>query len=350
MGVFIDQVPACGRRNPRRLFPKIELMITDSSKLSASACVDVLIAAWNNANTIERAVRSALADDHVNRVIVIDDGSTDDTFSLVKSLRDTVGDRIVLRRLDRNKGPSAARNHGLELSTAPWIAILDGDDYFLPGRVGALLDASQGADFIADDQIQLGEDEDPAISGNFLIGHENVMTLDLATFVAKNISKGTRLRKEFGFLKPMMRRSFLDSQQLRYLEELRLGEDFALYARALAAGAIFRVIPSRTYVSVIRSNSISGNHSKRDLECLRDSTGLLQQLPTLTDLERRLVRQHFESIDARVQWLNVIDAVKMRSVVAFLSPFFLRWTTFVYLTSCLFEQVVVRSKKSLGLS
>ena len=70
----------------------------------------------------------------------------------------------------------------------------------------------------------------------------------------------------------MMRRSFLDLNQLRYLEELRLGEDFALYARALAAGAIFRVIPSRTYVSIIRSNSISGNHSKRDLECLRDSS------------------------------------------------------------------------------
>jgi succinoglycan biosynthesis protein ExoU len=328
----------------------MKLMVTDLSRLCQSTSVDVLIAAWNDAKTIGRAVRSALSDDHVNRVIVIDDGSTDDTFSVVSSLKEEVGDRIILQRLERNKGPSAARNRGLELSTAPWIAILDGDDYFRPGRIGALLDASEGADFVADDQIQVKEADSSAFSNDFLIGHETMITLDLATFVDKNISKGTRSRKEFGFLKPMMRRSFLDLNQLRYLEELRLGEDFALYARALAAGAIFRVIPFRTYVSIIRSNSISGNHSKRDLESLRDSSRLLQQLPTLTKLERKLVRLHFESIDARVQWLNVIDAVKMRSVAAFLSPFFIRWGTSVYLMSCLLEQVVVRSKKSLGLT
>jgi succinoglycan biosynthesis protein ExoU len=327
-------------------------MVDGISKPGGSARVDVLIAVWNNANTAGRAVESGLSDSQVNRVIVIDDGSTDDTFAVVSSLRDQVGDRIVLERLDRNKGPSAARNRGLEVSTAPWIAILDGDDYFLPGRMSALLDASEGADFVADDHIQMeeGEGGSSVFSSDFLIGHEKTITLDLATFVANNISKGGRLRKEFGFLKPMMRRSFLDMKQLRYDEELRLGEDFALYARALAVGAVFRVIPSRTYVSVIRSNSISGKHSKRDLECLRDSAKLLQKVPTLTKLERKLVRQHFESIDARVQWLNVIDAVKMRSVAAFLSPFFIRWTTFVYLMSCLLEQVLVRSKKSLGLS
>ena len=321
-------------------------MVTAISRLCPSACVDVLIAAWNNANTIGRAVRSALSDDQVNRVIVTDDGSTDDTFLVVSSLREKVGDRIVLQRLDENKGPSAARNRGLELSTAPWIAILDGDDYFRPGRIRALLDASEGADFVADDQIQVkeGEDDRSALPSDCLVGHENMITLDLATFVAKNISEGGRVRKELGFLKPMMRRSFLDLNELRYLEELRLGEDFALYARALAAGAIFRVIPSRTYISVIRSNSISGNHSKRDLECLRNSTRALQQLPTLTKLERKLVRQHVESIDARVQWLNIIEAVKMRSVAAFLSPFFIRWATSVYLMSCLLEQVVVRSR------
>jgi succinoglycan biosynthesis protein ExoU len=326
-------------------------MVDGISKPGGSACVDVLIAVWNNADTVGRAVKSALSDPHVNCVIVIDDGSTDDTFAVVGSLRDEVGDRIVLERLDRNRGPSAARNRGLEVSTAPWIAILDGDDYFRPDRMRALLDASEGADFVADDHIQVeeGEDDSSVFSGDFLIGHEKTITLDLASFVANNISKGGRLRKEFGFLKPMMRRSFLDVKRLRYDEELRLGEDFALYARALAVGAVFRVVPFRTYVSVIRSNSISGKHSKKDLERLRDSTRALQQFPTLTGQERKLIRKNCEAIDARVQWLNVIDAVKMRSVAAFLPPFFIRWTTFAYLVGCLWEQVVVRGKKSFRL-
>jgi succinoglycan biosynthesis protein ExoU len=316
-----------------------------------SACVDVLIAVWNNADTIKRAVCSALSDAHVSRVIVIDDGSTDDTLSVLRSLKDQVGDRLAFQRLDRNGGPSIARNRGLELSTAPWIAVLDGDDYFLPNRMEMLLDASEGADLVADDQIQTREEDDnPAASTEFLIGHETTITLDLATFVARNLSERKRQRKEFGFLKPIMRRSFMDLNLLRYDESLRLGEDFALYTRALAAGAVFKVIPSRKYVSVIRLDSISGQHSKRDLEQLRDSSRALAQLPGLTGAERKLICRHYESIDSRVQWLNVIDAVKMRSAVAFFSPFFIRWTTFVFLLSRLSEQVVLRSKKSLGFS
>jgi succinoglycan biosynthesis protein ExoU len=315
-------------------------------EMRSKACVDVLIAVFNNAGTIERAVRSALADAHVNNVIVIDDGSTDDTASVVSSLKDQAGDRLVLCRLEQNGGPAVARNRGLDASTAPWVAILDGDDYFLPNRMKALLDASEGADFVADDQVQIKEEgENP----EFLIGHSATMTIDLATFVTENLSNGPRLRKEFGFLKPIMRRSFLDAHQLRYDEQLRLGEDFALYTKALAAGAMFRIVPARTYASIVRSSSISGHHTKMDLERLRDSSRSLGQLPRLTDRERALLRMHYEAIDARIQWLNVIDAVKCRSIAAFLPPFFVRRTTSVYLAGRLWEQVVLRSKKSLGL-
>jgi succinoglycan biosynthesis protein ExoU len=229
---------------------------------------------------------------------------------------------------------------------------LDGDDFFLPRRITLLMDASEGADFVADDQIQVEEQRaDQSIpSGEPLIGHETVISLDLASFVERNLSQKERPRKELGFLKPIMRRSFLDLHQLRYDESLRLGEDFALYVRALAAGAVFKIAPLRTYVSVVRPNSISGDHSKRDLERLRDSSKVLRDLPKLTIAERKLICRHYESIDARIQWLNVIDAVKARSLRAFLSPFFIRWTTFAFLTCCLWEQVVLRSKRSLGFS
>jgi hypothetical protein len=70
----------------------------------------------------------------------------------------------------------------------------------------------------------------------------------------------------------------------------------------------------------------------------------------LTDRERALLRQHYEAIDARIQWLNVIDAVKCRSLAAFLSPFFIRRATSAYLAARLWEQVVLRSKKSLGVA
>jgi succinoglycan biosynthesis protein ExoU len=317
-----------------------------------SRCVDVLIAVFNNANTIEKAVGSALSNAEVNRVIVVDDGSMDETPSVVRSLMGKVGERLAFLQLDHNEGPSAARNRGLGLSEAPWVAILDGDDYFLPNRFAALLDASEGADFVADDQVQVKEQnsDDAMAGGEFLVGHKEIIAVDLASFIAQNLRRGRRQRKEFGFLKPIMRRSFLDLHRLRYDEKLRLGEDFILYATALAMGAVFRVVPFRTYVSIVRSSSISGNHSKEDLKQLRESSRDLARLPQLTGSERKLFRQHSDSVDARVQWLNVIDAVKRRSVTAFVSPFFIRWTIFVFLLGQLWEQIVLRSKKALGVS
>jgi succinoglycan biosynthesis protein ExoU len=322
-------------------------MATDNEPMQ-SACVDVIIAVWNNAGTIEKAVRSALAAPEVNRVIVVDDRSSDDTVSVVAALEVEFGARLRLERMEQNGGPAAARNRALQLSDAPWIAVLDGDDFFAPGRVRALLSAAEGADLVADNLLQINETEDQS-SGRPLLELDRPMTLDLVTFVAGNISRAGRLRKEYGFLKPMMKRRFLDQHGLRYDEGLRLGEDFALYARALAAGAVFRVIPSATYVSVMRPGSLSGNHSKQDLERLRDSDESLLGLPSLSPDAAKLLRRHFESIDERVQWLNLIDAVKARDIAACLAPFFIRWTTSGLLARRLLEQAVLRSRK-LGMT
>jgi succinoglycan biosynthesis protein ExoU len=303
----------------------------------------------NNAGTIERAVRSALAEPEVGRVIVIDDQSIDDTASVVRGLASgRFADQIRLEQMPSNVGPAAARNRGMELSEAAFIAILDGDDYFRPGRIRALLDRSDGADFVADDHLQVREGErEDASSTTSLLGIEREIVLDLETFVAGNISRSRQLRKEYGFLKPIIRRAFLDRRQLRYDEKLRLGEDFALYARALALGAVFRVVPSKTYVAIVRSGSISSNHTKLDLERLRDSDRELEQFAFLTDKQRRLIREHYASIDSRVQWLNVIDAVKARNVAAFVSAFLVRWSTSLYLLGQLLEQVSVRCKRLL---
>ena len=93
--------------------------------------VDVVIAALDRADTIERAVSSALMQDAVRAVIVVDDGSTDDTAARARQC-DLDSKRVIVERLHFNLGPAAARNVGIGISTAPWLAILDADDFFLP--------------------------------------------------------------------------------------------------------------------------------------------------------------------------------------------------------------------------
>jgi len=92
--------------------------------------VSVVIPTYNCQQYIYQAIQSALGQ-AVSEVIVIDDGSTDDTQSIVKQL-----DCSRLRYIfQRNQGVSAARNYGIDSASGQLIAFLDADDYYLPGKI-----------------------------------------------------------------------------------------------------------------------------------------------------------------------------------------------------------------------
>jgi succinoglycan biosynthesis protein ExoU len=328
--------------------PLTDKLVIDRGRSNTVApCADVLIAARDRADTIERAVQSALTQPEVSTVIVVDDGSTDDT--LARAVKcDPHGKRLIVERLNLSAGPSAARNVAIEISKSPWLAILDGDDFILPGRIGKLLSLSADWDFIADDPLQIAEDR---------IGHETPTSMlsdasreprriDLEEFVRGNVARRGALRRELGFVKPLIRRSFLDRHGLRYDEGLRLGEDYALYARALASGARFRLVQAAGYVSVMRADSLSARHSKQDLERLRDSDCELMAITTLTLRERRALNAHYLSVDCRVQWLTVIEAFKSRHLVEFLTPFLRSPTVALYVATRLLEELCRRAKKA----
>ncbi len=93
--------------------------------------VSVIIPAFNAGRYIRQAVDSVLSQSFTSyEVIVIDDGSTDDTGEVLQLF----GNRIRYVFQD-NKGVSAARNHGLKLARGRFIAFLDADDYFLPDKL-----------------------------------------------------------------------------------------------------------------------------------------------------------------------------------------------------------------------
>lgn len=95
--------------------------------------VDVIIPAYNAAGTLPAAIRSVLAQSAPRlRVIVVDDGSTDDTAQVAGALA-AQDARVTLIRQD-NRGISAAMNAGLAAGEAPFVARLDADDLSAPDR------------------------------------------------------------------------------------------------------------------------------------------------------------------------------------------------------------------------
>jgi succinoglycan biosynthesis protein ExoU len=112
-------------------------------------------------------------------------------------------------------------------------------------------------------------------------------------------------------------------------------------------GARFRIVPACGYVSVVRSGSLSDKHSKQDLERLRDIDFVLEALPGLSAAERAMIRKHQKSIDARVQWLEVIEAVKAKNASRVLRAYCRSPQVAQYLTARLSEQLFERTSKRL---
>ena len=85
--------------------------------------ISVIIPVYNSSKFIYKSIESVLDQTFLpHEIIVIDDGSTDNTAEIVSSYKD-----IVLFK-QSNKGPSAARNLGMDKATGNWIAFLDADD------------------------------------------------------------------------------------------------------------------------------------------------------------------------------------------------------------------------------
>ena len=101
--------------------------------MSAADEITVIIPTYNRANTIERAIRSVLAQTIGElKIIVIDDASNDNTESIVRSIG--TGD-IEYIKLTSNRGACNARNIGIRNSATKYIAFLDSDDEWFPEKM-----------------------------------------------------------------------------------------------------------------------------------------------------------------------------------------------------------------------
>ncbi len=121
--------------------------------------VVVVVPAYNEAVGIERAVRSLAASDYPDfEVVVVDDGSTDNTAEIVERL---ALERVRLLRKS-NGGKASALNAGIEASTAPVVVMVDGDTVFEPEALRRLVQP-------------LGDPTVGAVSGNTKVGNRRGM-------------------------------------------------------------------------------------------------------------------------------------------------------------------------------
>ena len=117
------------------IFPTSHLLSSDHvyamSNLTNNPAVSVIIPTYNRGWILKEAIDSVLAQEFTDyELIVVDDGSTDDT----RTILDSYGQNIIVLA-QANEGVSAARNRGIAESRAQLVAFLDSDDLWLPQKL-----------------------------------------------------------------------------------------------------------------------------------------------------------------------------------------------------------------------
>ncbi|MDO1584182.1 glycosyltransferase family 2 protein [Rhizobium oryzicola] len=278
--------------------------------LDAMPDVSFVVAAYNARETIARTLESALTQVGVTlEVIVVDDRSTDGTAELVRYYGDP---RVRLVELPVNSGPGAARNAGIEAARGRWIAVLDSDDEILPHRTAAMIACAgaKSAEIVVDNLqvVKPGAPRDVMFSERELQKRE---MLTLADFIDSNVI--FRSTYNFGYMKPMFERAFLNRLGLRFDESLRIGEDYLLLASALASGGRCAIEPSVGYVYHIREGSISRVLEPRHVRAMIEAdSSFVARYPLDAKAAAAQGRRSRSLVEADA-FLALVEAIKKRS-------------------------------------
>lgn len=217
--------------------------------------VSIIVPTYNSEDYIARAIKSVLQQTESQvEIIVIDDASVDATVQVVQQYK---CDRLQLLINDGNRGPSYSRNRGIAAARGEWIALLDSDDWFAPERIEKLLQVAlaEDADVVADDLYLIANRANQPWGTRFSapLGFgwrrpkfQGVTQIDAVDFIEMDL----------GVVKPIFKRDFLVHHNLSFDDNLRYGEDFQFYLKALICGAKFIIEPQPYYYYCSRPGSL----------------------------------------------------------------------------------------------
>jgi glycosyltransferase involved in cell wall biosynthesis len=239
--------------------------------------VSVIIPTYNSAAFLREAIQSVLSQTYVDfEVVVVDDGSTDNTESEVHSF----GDRVCYVK-QQNQGAGAARNHGINRSRGKYVAFLDADDLWLPGKLCEqipLLDRDPELGLVYSDWSvvsEQGETEPSYLRGQPAAGGYVFDELVQCGFI---LTSGT-----------IVRRSCLDDVGF-FDETLSIAQDYDLWLRICYRWKI-ALVNKPLVIKRNRDGNLSSNLIKTAVERIVLFEKALKDYSDMTPRSRRLVRR-----------------------------------------------------------
>ena len=258
--------------------------------------LSIVIPSYNSASWLPRSVASAFAFSNLqSEVLVVDDGSTDETTKVLHELQKTYPDLRVLKK--ENGGLSSARNHGIQHAYGRYVVLLDSDDELIPCDLADCL--AQGVDAIKIGVEEIGLDE--AII-------EYVEAFEVRTgkqYLADRIAERRFHTPSWAWV---YRRDYLAAAGLVFTPGL-IHEDMLFTIEALLAARSVVGTPRKAYRYFKRQGSITTGIDERKL---------FNRIRCLSYISSALTGYANDNPDIDLGWwaLRVIDYAKTLSVDA----------------------------------
>ncbi|MFD2232603.1 glycosyltransferase family 2 protein [Phaeospirillum tilakii] len=269
--------------------------------MTAPADVSVVMPAYRNAATIGRALASIAGQTVPPReVIVVDDGSDDDTVAVVKAMAGRMGPVRLRLFTQPNQGAGAARNRAVAVAEGAWLAFLDADDQWLPTKLARSLAESDGLVMSSHNLINVAPDGTESYNDSRARWRRDPADPYRTLFLRGFISSSTVL----------VRRDALVAAG-GFDETLRSAQDYEMWLAVLAgAGDRFRTFGDPLLRYTLAPDGITSRIDRKvacSLAILRRHMGILRRRPgpVLRLVVLRAVIIHYEAIQAyraRRQW------------------------------------------------
>lgn len=217
--------------------------------------VSVVIPTYNRDRYVAGAIRSAQNQTYKNiEIIVVDDGSTDDTSIIVKSLQQK-DSRIKYLKVKHSGLPALARNAGLRIAKGDWIALLDSDDLWMPGKLNNQLELARKyeLDFVSSNAIV-------SKNGKCYFQDKDSQYLQLEKLLKENIVLTSSVLVKSKIIKELG--GFCEDQHIRALEDYELWLEIAAIYRCYFTNDTL-LIYTTTSQDSIRNESLDHDIQKK---------------------------------------------------------------------------------------
>jgi succinoglycan biosynthesis protein ExoO len=266
--------------------------------------VSVIMPAYNAEAYVQGAIDSVIAQTYQNiELIVIDDGSTDSTFSIVDSYSD---DRIKCIRNLTNRGAGAARDYAISMSEGAWIAIIDADDLWARDRVEKLMSLLATSDIpcMLIDNIFMCYEQ-----------HGNLVPWKLSWKKSDTLLQAGAgaladyLRKPHHLIKPIFPRWVVQKFRVRHTNTV-YAEDAEFFIRLMKLGGLsIRAYPEALYYYRLTPGTMSSS-SQRHLLKQQMFERLRNEL-NFTNEEKAAIDSQIRHLSREIRYASFLYAIKV---------------------------------------